>query len=176
VDQIQITLSLLTVAASGVVSGVVTFRLNAGRDARRMRREKLERLFLAHAGFVRQLETSWIPYFGVMSGQIDYNQALDMTIGQNANEEKHFESVEMLVSLYFPELEPALRRLVEIRDASAGIIATHKREYKRIGPHPTGAYQELRRLGEGLDAHRLSFRADLAKVARKLGAPSKHAA
>jgi hypothetical protein len=176
VDKVQLVLGLLTIAASGVVSGVVTFRLNAGRDARRMRREKLERLFLAHTGFLRQLDMHWYPFLEVMAGNIPYNDALDMTIKQSANEEKHFENLEMLVSLYFPELGPGLRQLTEIRNRAAHVISSHKREYQQVGPHPTPAHQELREAAERLEAHCRSFRAEIVKVAQKLGAPSKHAA
>ena len=175
-EEIQLTLGLLTIVASGVVSGVVTFRLNAGRDARRMRREKLEKLFIAHTGFLRQLEMHWYPYLEVMAGRILYNDALDIISKNSTNEDKHFENLEMLVFIYFPELEPGLRQLTDIRNRAAQIIGTHKREYERVGPHPTPAHQDLRAAAERLEAHCLSFRADMVKVAQKLGAPSERAA
>lgn len=175
VNRVQIILSLLTIGASGVVSGVVTFRLNAARDARRMRREKLERLFLSHTGFLRQLDVNWFPYLAVMAGDIEYNDALDMT-KKHVGEERHFESVEMLVSLYFPELSGGLRELVAIRDDAAKLIGEHKREYKRIGPHRSPALQEMIALADRLEAHQRSFRAKMAKVAGELGAQGAYAA
>ena len=90
-DAIQIGLSVATIGASGVVSGIVTYRLNALRDTRRMRREKLEQLFRAHAGFTTQMEISWIPYMAVMGGRIDYNAALQQTIKTQASEERNID-------------------------------------------------------------------------------------
>jgi len=175
-EKVQVTLSLLTILASGIVSAVVTFKLNAQRDARRMRREKLERLFLAHTGFLRQLDMHWYPLFAVMAGDIPYNDALDILIKQSADEEKHFENLEMLVSLYFPELGTGLHQLKEIRDRANDIIGAHKRKYVQVGPHLTPARQELGNTAERLDAHCRSFRAEMVKLAKKLGASSKHAA
>ena len=175
-DRTQLLLSILTILASGVVAGVVTFRLNAARDARRMRREKLEATYLAHSGFLRQLELGWMPYMAVMANELAYNDALDITINKNSTEPKHFEHLAMLVALYFPELQEGLARLIEIRDRAAAIIHAHKNEYKRVGPHVSETRGEMERLVHALDAHEVSFNAELAALARKLGAHGKHAA
>jgi flagellar basal body-associated protein FliL len=66
-DRIQIILAVLTIAMSGVVSGIVTFQLNARRDSRELRRQKLEALYESFDGFVTQLGSHWIPYIGVMA-------------------------------------------------------------------------------------------------------------
>lgn len=172
----QVALGILTIAASGVVSGVVTFRLNSGRDARRMRREKLERLFLAHTAFVGQLGVSWFPYMKVMDGSISYNDALDMTIKREADRERHLETIEMLVALYFPELSRGLEELTAIRDVAAATISAHKEAYKRVGPHPTKALEKLKNSSIELDEHTVRFRSEMAKLAQALGARSKYAA
>ncbi|HMS01351.1 MAG TPA: hypothetical protein PKE51_00180 [Gemmatimonadaceae bacterium] len=158
------------------MSGIVTFRLNSSRDARRMRREKLERLFLAHNAFVGQLGVSWFPYMKVMEGVISYNDALDMTIKRDVDREKNLETVEMLVTLYFPELQRSLDELLGIRDEAADLIANHKEQYKRVGPHPTKALEELKGSSEKLDLHAARFQREMASLAHKLGARSKHAA
>src|SRR5262249_30192067 len=152
---------LLTIGASGVVSGIVTFRLNAARDSRRMRREKLEQLFLAHTGFVRQLETNWMPYMAVMQGRIDYNAALQQTIDNHGGEERHLETVEMLVNLYFPELTSGLEELLSIRDESARIIHAHKEQYRQVGPHQTPALQAMSDVAGRLGQHRDRFRTQM---------------
>jgi hypothetical protein len=176
VDNAQVALSLTTNLASGVVSGIVTFRLNARRDARRVRREKLEELFLAHTGFLRQLDMGWFPYFATMKGEIEYNQALDLTIERGSNEEKHFERVEMLVTLYFPELLSGLSELVAIRDEAARVISQHREQYKRVGPHETPAVQAMGTLSARLTEHQEEFRSAMARVARRLGASNGNAA
>lgn len=172
----QIALGILTIGASGLASGIVTFKLDSSRDARRMRREKLERLFIAHTAFKRELDVNWFPYMFAMSGEISYNDALDLTIKNGVSGERNFETIEMLVMLYFPELTKGLAELARIRDQAADVIKKHKETYKRIGPHPTPALNELKGLGRELDAHIDGFREQMAKVAQSLGARSKHAA
>ena len=176
-DHTQLLLSILTILASGVVAGVVTFRLNAARDARRMRREKLEATYMAHSGFLRQLDLGWMPYMAVMANELSYNDALDIAINkQTGTEPKHFEHLAMLVALYFPELQEGLARLVEIRDRAAAIIQTHKDEYKSVGPHVSKFREEMVRLVHALNAHEVAFNAEMGALARKLGAHGRHAA
>ena len=175
-DQTQIALGVLTIAASGVVSGVVTFRLNSRRDARRMRREKLEQLFLAHSVFARQLGVGWFPYLMVMQGTIAYNDALDMVVKSSVDDDRPYEKMEMLVAIYFPELEKELTKLLQIRDRSAESIARHKEVYKSRGPHRTPELDVLRNIMGELDVHECEFRRQMVRVAHSLGAPSKHAA
>ena len=174
-DQTQIALGVLTIAASGVVSGVVTFKLNSRRDARRMRREKLEQLFLAHSAFARQLGAGWLPYISVMQGAISYNDALDM-VRKPPGDDRPYDKMEMLVAIYFPELGKELKKLLQIRDRSAESIARHKEVYKSRGPHRTPERDVLLNIMSDLDVHESEFRRQMVRVAHSLGAPSKHAA
>ncbi len=126
----QVILGLLTIVMSGVVAAVVTFRLNARREDRQFRRERLEHLFQAFVGFCKLLEVTWSPYISVMTGKIDYNQALDMTIASRKDDERHFENIEMLVAIYWPDLQSHVDALKTVRDDASSLLREHKARYK----------------------------------------------
>jgi len=121
ISKTQLLVSLLTILASGVVSGIVTFRLNSRRDARRLRRSKLEEFYSAHSAFIRQLSADWLLHMNVMRNQISYVDALDIIVNREKAPDPPFERAETLVALYFPvtwtpKTDPALmreQRLVE---------------------------------------------------------------
>ncbi|MBA2492279.1 MAG: hypothetical protein H0V34_11470 [Gammaproteobacteria bacterium] len=169
----QIAISILTIAMSGVVSGVVTFRLNAKRDSRQLRRQKLESLFQAFNGYVTQLGSHWIPHMAVMAGKIDYNAALDMTAKGATVEPRHFETLEMLVAIYFPELQGHLDRLLTLRKRANDILEQHKSVCRESGPHDgsrslsmmRAASTELDKLEEDF---RVAIRAEAAKLNREV--------
>ncbi len=125
----QIVLGLLTVVMSGVVAAVVTFKLNARREDRQFQRDRLEHLFRGFVGFCTMLRVYWSPYISVMTGKIDYNQALDSTIAAGKNEERHLEEVEVLIAIYWPELQPPVDALKTVRDDADAVLAEHKARY-----------------------------------------------
>ena len=126
----QVILGLLTVVMSGVVAAVVTFRLNARREDRQFQRERLEQLFRAFVGFCRQLGVDWYHYIPVMTGKIDYNQALAMTIASGKDDERNLENVELLVAIYWPELQLHVDALKKVRDDASSVLGEHKARYK----------------------------------------------
>lgn len=126
----QVILGISTVVMSGVVAAVVTFRLNARREDRQFRRERLEHLFRAFMGFRKMLEVGWLPYISVMTGKIDYNEALDMTIASGRDDERNLENVEMLVAIYWPELQSHVEALKRVRDDASSVLGEHKARYK----------------------------------------------
>jgi hypothetical protein len=114
---------------SGVVAAAVTFRLNIHRDERRFRRQRLEEVFVAFNGFSKQMGILWVTYVPVMTGKIDYNQALDMVIARGKDQECHFDKLQLLVALYWPELNAYVDRLVVLREKANSILALHKQRY-----------------------------------------------
>jgi hypothetical protein len=172
----QLLVSLLTIVASGVVSGIVTYRLNARRDARRLRRTKLEEFYGAHSAFIRQLSTDWLLHMRVMRNQISYNDALDIIVNREKTADPPFERAEILVALYFPELDGQFQQLLELRDAAATAINFHKQEYKKIGPHETPALDRMKALCASLTSYEGGIRERVVSAARELGAHSRDAA
>jgi hypothetical protein len=164
----QVILGLLTIVMSGVVAAVVTFRLNARREDRQFLREQLERLFQAFVGFCRQLGVDWAPYLSVMTGKIDYNQALDITIGSGKDDERSLENVEMLVAIYWPELQSHVDALKKVRDDASSVLGEHKARYKAGQTQDKESFdaigQVIRRLDDVGSRFGEAVRAEAAKL------------
>ena len=139
---IQLILGVVTILLSGVVSGYVTYQLNTRRDARQLRRQKLEAAYEAFHGFARSLSVHWFPYISVMSNKIEYNDALDITIKNQKDESKDLRTLEMLIAIYFPAFQRHLDELLQTRDFAMQIIREHKVRYREIGPHDAQEHLE----------------------------------
>lgn len=161
-------LGLLTIVMSGVVAAAVTFKLNARREDRQFRRERLERLFRGFVGFCRVLEVDWSPYISVMTGKIDYNQALDMTIAAGKDDERNLQNVEMLVAIYWPELQSHVDALKKVRDDASSVLGEHKARYKAGRTKDNGSFDAIGQVIRRLDDVRSRFgevvRAEAAKL------------
>lgn len=164
-DSGQILLGVLTVACSGVVSGLVTFQLNSRRESRHLRRVKLEAVYLSFSGFIRQFGSYLLPYVSVMQNVISYDDANNINNKSSGNDEKHLGNIEMLIAIYFPSLEEHYKELIKIRDDANVIFHNHKREYKRIGPHISPAVKQMEAIGERLDNLEASFLESVRKEA-----------
>lgn len=153
---------------SGVVAAVVTFRLNARREDRQFRRERLEQLFRGFVGFCRMLEVNWSAYISVMTGKIDYNQALDMTIASGKDDERNLENVEMLVAIYWPGLQSHVDALKTVRDDAASVLGEHKARYKAGHTQDKESFDAIGQVITCLDDVRSRFgeavRAEAAKL------------
>lgn len=128
-------ISVATIAMGGVVSGLVTFHLNARKEARQVRRTKLELAYRAFHGYTSQLGQHWVTLHSVMVNKIEYNDALDIFAKDAATSPLHFQELSMLVAIYFPELQPFVDRVIAVREMANDAIGRHKAAYKQLGPH-----------------------------------------
>jgi len=121
---------LLTIATSGLVAGVVTFRLNARLQHRELLRAKLEEAYAATHDYCASLGIYYLKYFAVFRGQIDINTANDLTVAVGAStDQTAYRRVEMLLRLYVPSAEPSFERLVDLRTRLNSIIGYHRQRY-----------------------------------------------
>ena len=130
----SILVSIITIAASGVLASVVAHRLNATKEHVFFMRRKVEELYLALERYDRRLSAHFVGYYGVLKNEITYNDLLDLqnSRGKFNNDLDHsIETSIMLVSVYFPELKQRLNSYIDARDAIHEILADHKRAYKR---------------------------------------------
>jgi hypothetical protein len=132
----QIVISLLTILCSGLVSAIVTHRLATSRQEREFKRQKLESLYFSIEGFCLTFVIFHFYWPGVMDGKIDYNTALTKQIeaGGDQKNERHHQTAEMLVNIYFPALIPNFGALMTRRDAVNKIVSVFQERYKKIGP------------------------------------------
>lgn len=77
------------------------------------------------------MHITYFPFVDVMTGALDYNQALDLQISNNEKDTPDFVRLEMLVDLYFPELTTQRDALFNARDQVNKIHADHKTQYKK---------------------------------------------
>jgi len=85
-----------------------------------------------------------------MTGKLDYNQALDLSIEAGRDDTRPFWELSTLVTLYFPELDHLRERLLDLRDTGAALLAGHRRRYTSQGVD-SQAVEGMRRLLGTLD-------------------------
>jgi hypothetical protein len=125
-----IVIAVITILMSGVVSAIVTYRLNRAKEQSFFMRKKAEELYMAADEFGRFFSLNMVAFLPLLEGKIDYNQMLDVQIA-NETQKRHggLELVEMLTRIYFPEVEPKLQDVYKARDRFSEFRAAHKRAY-----------------------------------------------
>jgi len=141
-----------TILSSGLVAGIVTFKLNASRDDRLFLQQRLEELHECFFEASRGLSAHWVPFIGAMTGHISYNQALDLTTAKTDATPLPIPRLQMLASIYHREYLPLVDRLIAIREDGNRVIHVHKARYKEVGPHQTRAAAEMRSISSRLGA------------------------
>lgn len=122
---LQLIVSLLTIIGSGVVSAVVTYRLNARKAEREFLRAKLETLYLAIDNFTEMLSLSYLTWLPVLAGRVTAEQALEINRkSAEAFPARIHKTAEMLVSIYFPQLDPYLSAVMESRTILGNLAPT----------------------------------------------------
>jgi len=71
---------VVTLVTSGLGTAVVSYWLTERKAKRDLRRAKLEELFLAVTNWTKLMFIRWLTLLSVMTGKLDYNQALDQMI------------------------------------------------------------------------------------------------
>ena len=121
---------ILTVLMSGVISGIVTFVLNARRSERDFRREKLETLFTVADKYCKVLATTFLDYYRIFKGELNLKEVLELHIKRSEGKESNHEKVEMLISIYFPNIYSAYQDLMAARKTVVEITLDYQRSYE----------------------------------------------
>jgi len=124
-------------------------------------RERLTDLYLNITGYFSGLVTHYMPCMMVMRGEIDYNQALDLTVEMTSKSKFNPDKVHFLSRIYYPTLVPEFERILRHREALNAIVAEHKEEYK-AGINNGQAHLDkmapiLKQLTDDTDAFELSI-------------------
>ena len=110
----------------------------------------------------------WGTIHAVMIGTFDYNQA-DALMTKDGNDaarqegRQGFDKVEMLVSLYFPELKTSFQAVDESRDRANKICTQHRQEYQREENDPRFAKDLLAELPKFMASER-TFKDHIARL------------
>ena len=163
----QLIISLATILCSGVVSAIVTYKLNSRKDERHFLRQKLEELNLAVIRFCTQLDTNFLPYISVMTGKITYDQALDIVLNSK-NSETNYDKMSMIVNIYFPHLSPDIDSIHKARDMGNKVIHAFKRFYESGGIDSQKHYHEMCEVVNLLDKAESNFKNAIRNEASRI--------
>ncbi|MGA2444752.1 MAG: hypothetical protein ABSG50_04880 [Opitutaceae bacterium] len=165
-DRVQLFLGLLTIIGSGVVSAVVTYRLNASHSEREFKRGKAEELYMAADNFYKFLFASYAVWLQAMLGNCDYSTAFSEEGKILSKMEGLGQRLEMLASLYFQSLVPEIKQL----DALKSSLSQVRRDFERAreAKQNTQAYApQLKKLLSDLEASRSRFKQRLIELNQK---------
>jgi hypothetical protein len=133
----DLLIPLISILGSGVVSAFVAQKLINSRTEKDFKRKKLEELFLAIDKFCVSLSMAHFAWTRVAKGELTYNEALDLIINLDKKEYSGvFQTAQMLTILYFPEMLPAFKKILDIRARLTALQFEFKTIYKEIGPIP----------------------------------------
>lgn len=128
----NILLALLTVAASGVVATVVSHRLSVSNADRAYLRTKAEELFLAFEQYAKGIQTHALLHMPYVRGGMNRSDLLDLQIKRLEGQDgRDHDRVQMLISIYFPDLEPALKAFIAARDQCNTLVGAFEKDGER---------------------------------------------
>ncbi len=161
----QWILSVLTIVCSGVVSAIVTYKLNKKKDERQFMRQKLEELNLALLRFCTQMGSYFLNFSSVMTGKITYNQALDI-VNKSTNIENYYDKISLILNIYFPQFNSHLEQIHNARDEGNEIVFDFKRFYDREGIHSQDHFRKMSVVINQLDKAETDFKLAIQREAR----------
>ncbi len=127
-------------------------------------RDRIEKLYVEAKKYMIGIFNYFLPYGQVMKGEIDFNQALDMTIDYKANYNP--ERVLLIMDMYFPEVKSAFAEVEKVRDELNHIIHLFKEDYKRGSFSKVEWYQSFQSGLERFLESSTKFEECVAKIAR----------
>lgn len=164
-----VVIPLLTIGASGVVAGIVTFRLNSQLQRRELLRTKLEEAYGATHDYCNSLGVHFLKYFAVFKGEIDINGANQLTIqAAAAADQTAYRRLEMLLRLYVPIAGPSFQRLVGLREGLNSLVGQHRLRHLRGESSTADLIPALNAGIAEIDVHELAIKDRIVDMARRL--------
>ena len=167
-DLVLIGTSLVTVFASGVVSSVVTYRLNRSKERFAFMRQKAEQLYLTVNEFGTNFDVVAYTQMTVARGEITWDEMNDMANGSLDKQPKHggAETMLMLIDIYFPEVRPSYLKMDAARDQFMGVKGAHKQLYLRGEGVGTAIFETLNKAADAFDAAKQVLIGDIVAASR----------
>ena len=113
---VSLIIPLATILMSGVVAGLVTFKLNATRQDKQFLRQKLEDFFIAIHEYCRNKHDIWQSVADTFEKGLDPSP-MPKTIEDLANiltDRMPYGRAQMLSGIYFPTLNPLVNEMEEL--------------------------------------------------------------
>jgi hypothetical protein len=114
----QASLGLLTIVGSGVVSAVVTHRLNAQKTRQDLLRQKLEELFSSVQSFGSLFVRSML----AIQEAHRRGTTPEEEFGQTQTDTSPLSKCQMLVALYFPDITPAFSQWMQVHKKTVELL------------------------------------------------------
>jgi hypothetical protein len=165
---LQVLLGLLTIFGSGVVSAVVTYKLNAGRAEREFLRQKLEDCYDAVHHFCIVLAQGHLPLIDALRHTLTWDQANEMIMQESQDSNRnHWPTAEKLVNIYFPTLQESLLKITRARDRLCECEEIAKRQYAE-GGNFNATINMYKSILLELDSAEKAFKLNIFKLSKKL--------
>jgi hypothetical protein len=132
---VQVGLGLLTIAGSGIMSGVVTHKLNVTKEREEFLRGKLEDLFEAVGGFQDLFGECMMIWLRFTNDEFTFEEAHKLHGEVLDGKPEYYATAEMLINLYFRALLPEFQAC------------------RRAADNVTAIQLKLRRLADGPKAN-----------------------
>ena len=165
-SKLQIGVNIVAILCSSVISVVLASSMASKRARREFRQKKLEELFLAAYTFTNKLFTHNMVWLRVMQRQLTYDQGNDLVIKNHDKEDKSFDVMRMLVSIYFRELMPHFERILKRRDSINQIVSDWKISSQKGAPSDF-SLGALRDELNSIDADEKGLEDDLMRISKK---------
>ena len=157
---------------SGVVSGYVTYRLNRSKERSEFLRGKLETLFIAVQQFHLAMAESMFYWIDVTQGKLTYNEAYDKHVTLIDTAPDQYGTIEMLISLYFPELLLPFRTCKDAADQS-NIVHGNLKRMADAGKDPSSLFDPYFKSLKEFDAGCKTLKAAIIKLGVRLRVRAK---
>ena len=165
----QILLALFTILGSGVVTALVTYKLNADRARKEYRQTKLETLFAAAKNYHLKAISDWMVFTSVLEGRRSYIEAAKVfAAGCDLYPRDAQEQTEFLINVHFENLIPKFEK---IRDISIE-LETLLGGVRSSGEMPKNPVEVANKAHEKVSAANIAF----AELDRAILASGKHLA
>ncbi|HNO76144.1 MAG TPA: hypothetical protein PKG49_11190 [Nitrosomonas mobilis] len=98
-----------------------------------LKRERVEELYIESKKYLNAVGIHYLPYKKVMEGELTFNQALDLNIGNGSKRDFEPHRVTMIIDMYFPNLQKPFNEIMAKRDFLNRIVTGYKEQYKTGG-------------------------------------------
>ncbi len=174
---VSAAVSTLVGAAVALLAVFLTNRANAkaaratrdhelqlrNQDLLRSRGEELYTLFEL---WLNSLTTYYFIKCSIMSGKLTYNQGLDLEIEKSDKGRGDHVRIEMLIEVYFPELQAAYNAVIESRERANDIVSQHKTHYTSVSTDGRTYLKSLRNEQTTLNERAARFKSQLLGALR----------
>lgn len=109
--------TLITVSLGGIIAAIISFIMNRSHGEMMFIRSKIENLYLALDEYGRKFISISIAHRNISIGEIDWNQSNDIINEIISKENKFggFETIQILILIYFPQFKYNLEELEKAR-------------------------------------------------------------